>query len=54
MYNEENRFIGLDITYIKKLIKWIVDNAEYGDISELCEELKVDEEWFDQFYEEME
>lgn len=45
-----NKMTGRDITFIKRLIKWITDNADYGDISELCEELNVDEEWFSRFY----
>lgn len=40
-----------DEIYIKRLIEWITDHADYGDITELCDMLKVDEEWFDQFYE---
>lgn len=43
---------GRDITFIKRLIKWIVNNADYGDITELCEELNVDEYWFSRFYED--
>ncbi len=40
-----------DIRCIKRLVKWITENAEYGDIDELCEELKVPTEWFERFYE---
>ena len=36
---------------IKRLVAWIVDNADYGDIDELCDELDVDPNWFEQFYE---
>ena len=34
---------------VQKLVDWITDNAEYGDIDELCRKLDVDLEWFDQF-----
>lgn len=43
---------GRDETQVRKLIEWIVDNADYGDISELCDEIGVDEIWFSQFYED--
>ena len=36
---------------IRRLIEWITANADYGDITELCEELGVPEDWFGQFYE---
>lgn len=39
-----------DKLQIKKLIDWITDHADYGDIDELCNELDVDVDWFDQFY----
>ena len=48
---KENRLTGLDIIYIKRLIEWITDHADYGDIYELCDELKVSPDWFDQYYE---
>lgn len=40
-----------DEIYIRRLIEWITDHTDYGDITELCNMLNVDEEWFDQFYE---
>ena len=36
---------------IRRLIEWITNNADYGDITELCEKLKVPVDWFEQFYE---
>lgn len=51
MLDDEYLMTGRDITYIKRLIDWITDNADYGDITELCDELKVDEDWFARFYE---
>lgn len=32
-----------DEIFIKRLVEWIINNADYGDISELSEELNVDE-----------
>ena len=43
---------GRDESQVRRLIEWIVENADYGDISELCEEIGVDEFWFSQFYED--
>lgn len=40
-----------DKVFIERLIEWITSHADYGDITELCEELKVSEDWFEQFYE---
>lgn len=39
-----------DITFIKRLVEWITSNANYDDITELCDELNVDEMWFSRFY----
>ena len=39
-----------DILQIKNLIEWITNHADYADIDELCKELKVDPDWFGQFY----
>ena len=35
---------------IRNLIEWITDHADYNDITELCEQLDVDEYWFGNFY----
>ncbi len=43
-----------DEVNIQRLVEWIVNNADYGDITELCEELNVPEEWFGQFYDDSE
>ena len=40
-----------DEVFVKRLIEWITNHADYGDITELCNELKVSEDWFAQFYE---
>lgn len=45
-----NKMTGRDITFIKRLVEWITLHADYGDITELCEELNVDEMWFGRFY----
>ena len=42
---------GRDALYIKRLIDCITDHVDYGDIVELCDILKVDIDWFEQFYE---
>lgn len=43
-----------DFIHVQRLIEWIVNNTDYGDITELCNELNVPEEWFAQFYDEFE
>lgn len=40
-----------DEVNVCRLIEWITNHADYGDITELCEELKVPVDWFEQFYE---
>lgn len=45
------RFTEEDEIYIKRLIEWITEHADYGDIDELCKELHVPEYWFEHFYE---
>ena len=52
-YNEFNKPTTLapkDEINIERLIDWITDHADYGDIIDLCTQLGVDEEWFDRFY----
>lgn len=41
---------GRDIVHIKRLVEWITNHADYGDIDDLCRQLNVPEDWFEQFY----
>ena len=41
-----------DLMNVKRIVEWIVDNADYSDLTELTKELGVNEEWFEQFMDE--
>lgn len=43
--------LNRDEIFITRLIDWITSHADYGDIDELCKELNVDVDWFEEFYE---
>ena len=38
-----------DEIFIRRLVECIINNVDYGDISELSEELNVDEYWLGEF-----
>ena len=38
-----------DVVFIKRIVKYITDNVDYGDITELSEKLNVDEYWLSEY-----
>ena len=40
-----------DEEFVRRLIDWITNNADYEDIDDLCKQLGVPTEWFEHFYE---